>query len=79
MTYAASLDQNINATISSLASFETSIISLERCLHYTQVLPEGGYTDLVKNKIEGTQYDEKTKYIDNWPSQGMIEYKNYSV
>ena len=79
MTYAASLDQNVQQAIGSLASFETSVISFERCLHYTQVKSELGYQDLVKSKIEQTPYDENVKYVKNWPKDGTITYKDYSV
>jgi len=36
MTYASTLDQNINGTVQCLGSVETGLISFERCVAYTK-------------------------------------------
>ncbi|CAD8155775.1 unnamed protein product [Paramecium pentaurelia] len=77
MTYASTLDQNINGTVQCLGHVENGLISFERCVAYTKVKPEKGYEAAVKRYQNNQTY--RDQYIPQWPKNGIIEYKNYSV
>ncbi|CAD8112763.1 unnamed protein product [Paramecium primaurelia] len=77
MTYASTLDQNINGTVQCLGQVENGLISFERCVAYTKVKPEKGYEAAVKRYQNNQNY--RDQYIPQWPKNGIIEYKNYSV
>ncbi|CAD8103784.1 unnamed protein product [Paramecium sonneborni] len=77
MTYASTLDQYIEGTVQSLGRVENGFISFERCVAYTKVNPEKGYEVAVKNYQNNQTYIDK--YIPQWPRNGIIEFKNFSV
>ncbi|CAD8170443.1 unnamed protein product [Paramecium octaurelia] len=65
LTFAASLDRNVQQTVDSLSFLENNMISFERCLEYT--------------KIESENLAEITTVKQPWPNQGRIKFINYSV
>ncbi|CAD8188699.1 unnamed protein product [Paramecium pentaurelia] len=65
LTFAASLDRNVQQTVDSLSLLENNMISFERCLEYTKIEPE--------NLTEIKTVEE------SWPNQGRIKFVNYSV
>ncbi|CAK79181.1 unnamed protein product (macronuclear) [Paramecium tetraurelia] len=65
LTFAASLDRNVQQTVDSLSFLENNMISFERCLEYT--------------KIESENLAEITTVKQPWPNQGKIKFIDYSV
>ncbi|CAD8204753.1 unnamed protein product [Paramecium octaurelia] len=65
LTFAASLDRNVQQTVDSLSLLENNMISFERCLEYT--------------KIESENLAEIKTVEQSWPKQGRIKFINYSV
>ncbi|CAD8099082.1 unnamed protein product [Paramecium primaurelia] len=65
LTFAASLDRNVQQTVDSLSLLENNMISFERCLEYT--------------KIESENLTEIKTVEQSWPNQGRIKFINYSV
>jgi len=67
LIYAISLQNNLFNLLNTLSGFETIMVSFERCLKYTDIPPE--LEECKPNDVE----------LTNWPSEGNIEFKNYSV
>ncbi|CAD8090517.1 unnamed protein product [Paramecium sonneborni] len=65
LTFAASLDRNVQQTVDSLSLLENNMISFERCLEYT--------------KIESENLGEIKTIDQSWPNEGRIRFINYSV
>ena len=68
LTYALALQSSLFYFLSMCGSFSNFMISMERCLTYTQI-PSEKYLDL----------PEEDSKLDSWPDNGKIEFANYSV
>lgn len=67
MGYSSLLAEDVNYFIKMLVSLETSVIAVERILEYCK-LPG-----------EAPNYIAETEPSPEWPSQGAIEFENYST
>ncbi|KAF7360533.1 hypothetical protein MVEN_00784300 [Mycena venus] len=67
LTYTMNITSSLNWAVRSASDVEQNIVSAERILHQTEVPPEA------------PQYMTDAKPNHNWPSQGKIEFKNYST
>ncbi|KAM3143254.1 hypothetical protein pb186bvf_004586 [Paramecium bursaria] len=77
LTYASSLDQNVQQAVQSTSMVENMMVSFERALAYTRVKPEKAYEQLVESYQQQRQHQEYK--IVQWPDKGQIRYNNYSV
>jgi ABC-type multidrug transport system fused ATPase/permease subunit len=68
ITYALNVSQTLNWFVRMSADFETNITSVERIQEYCETKPH-----------EKAWRIEDTKPKSEWPSQGKIVFKNYSV
>ena len=66
-TYCNRMKNMLNMTLTTFTSYESSMIEYERCLGYTTILSEAP----LKMDIDDS--------LGNWPSNGKIEFINYSV
>lgn len=73
LTYSMSLQQTLFELLNYFRLFESAMVSMERCLAFTNIQSEK-YLELPSDKELSTN-DECNK----WPSQGVIEFKNYTV
>ncbi|KAJ6474594.1 multidrug resistance-associated ABC transporter [Mycena vitilis] len=67
LSYAMNATSSLNWVVRSASDVEQNIVSVERILHQIEVAPES------------PQYIPETKPHDGWPSQGKIEFQNYST
>lgn len=67
LTYYVVLQDNIFRFLSFTTYFENSMVSLERCLKYLTI-PQ-----------EKPQITEEDKNLENWPREGKINFKKFSV
>ena len=67
LTYCINLQNGLVHALHVATGFENSMVSLERCLHYTKCPSELPQT----TAIDAT--------LQSWPSEGRIKFENYSV
>ncbi|KAJ7918968.1 multidrug resistance-associated ABC transporter [Mycena leptocephala] len=67
LSYAMNATSSLNWVVRSASDVEQNIVSVERILHQIEVSPESPH------------YIPEAKPKDNWPSQGKIEFQNYST
>ncbi|KAJ7355423.1 P-loop containing nucleoside triphosphate hydrolase protein [Mycena albidolilacea] len=67
LSYAMNATSSLNWVVRSASDVEQNIVSVERILHQIDVPPEA------------PQYIPEAKTKDDWPSQGKIEFRNYST
>jgi ABC-type multidrug transport system fused ATPase/permease subunit len=67
LSYAMNATSSLNWVVRSASEVEQNIVSVERILHQIDVPPEA------------PQYIPEAKTKDDWPSQGKIEFRNYST
>ncbi|KAK7030741.1 P-loop containing nucleoside triphosphate hydrolase protein [Favolaschia claudopus] len=67
LSYAMNATSSLNWVVRSASDVEQNIVSVERILHQIDVPPEA------------PQYLPEAKPADNWPSQGKIDFINYST
>lgn len=67
MSYALQITQSLNWIVRQMVEVETNIVSVERVLEYAR-LPS-----------EAPEVISKHRPKINWPSQGAVEFKNYST
>ncbi|KAJ7043446.1 P-loop containing nucleoside triphosphate hydrolase protein [Mycena alexandri] len=67
LSYAMNATSSLNWVVRSASDVEQNVVSVERILHQIDVTPES------------PQYIPEAKPKDDWPSQGKIEFKNYST
>jgi ABC-type multidrug transport system fused ATPase/permease subunit len=67
LSYIINLQDNLSKLLNFGCTFENSMVSLERCLVYTKIKTEA------PGELPGDAE------IQNWPSKGEVEFKNYSV
>lgn len=67
LSYSTSLENNLTKFLIDISSFESTMIAMERCTKYADIIKEAP-----SHKIS----DFKLK---NWPSKGNIQFINYSV
>lgn len=87
ITYSLNLQQTLFDLLTYLRLFETTMISMERCLAFTDIPSENPlYLETDKNLIEDKDtYNNESKDTDEnnriklWPKRGDIEFRNYSV
>ena len=65
LSYGLTLQETFSSFLLSFGIFETGLVSLERCLEFTTIKNEA------PQKLGSDKKD--------WPNQGLIEFKNYSV
>ena len=70
LTYALALQSSLFYFLSMCGSFSNYMVSMERCLNFTDIVSEKGLElPEVDNKLES----------EYWPQNGAIEFLNYSV
>ena len=69
LTYALNLQISLFYLLSMFGNFSNLIISMERCLSFTNIESEK-HLEL---------HEDKNLALTNWPQFGKIEFKNYSV
>ncbi|PPQ65474.1 hypothetical protein CVT26_000114 [Gymnopilus dilepis] len=67
LSYALNTTSSLNWVVRSASEVEQNIVSVERILHQTEVKPEAPL-ELPESKPLG-----------NWPSEGTVEFRNYST
>jgi ATP-binding cassette subfamily C (CFTR/MRP) protein 1 len=67
LTYSLSLQSGLFGLLSVVTNFQNCMICMERCLKYTEI------------KTEMPRINSIDSNLENWPSEGKIELKNYSV
>ncbi|CAG2109651.1 unnamed protein product [Medioppia subpectinata] len=67
ISYSLNITSVLKSFVKSASGLETNIVSVERCLEYTETPTEA----------EG--YDEITKPSSDWPERGEIKFKDYST
>ncbi|KAH8832587.1 P-loop containing nucleoside triphosphate hydrolase protein [Flagelloscypha sp. PMI_526] len=67
LSYAINATGALNWLVRSASDVEQNIVSVERILHQTEVTPEAPQ-EIPENKPD-----------EDWPSKGVIEFKNYST
>ncbi|KAJ6588712.1 multidrug resistance-associated ABC transporter [Mycena capillaripes] len=67
LTYAMNATSSLNLLVRSASDVERNMVSVERILHQIEMPPEA------------PQYIPEAKPDDNWPSEGKIEFRNYST
>ncbi|CAG2107605.1 unnamed protein product [Medioppia subpectinata] len=67
LTYAMKITFNLNSVVNAMTTLETDIVSVERCIEYTQTPTEAEW------------HRDGTKPSDDWPQNGLIEFKKYST
>ncbi|KAJ7760397.1 P-loop containing nucleoside triphosphate hydrolase protein [Mycena metata] len=67
LSYAMNATSSLNWVVRSASDVEQNVVSVERILHQIDVAPES------------PQYIPEAKPKNDWPSQGKIEFKNYST
>ncbi|KAJ7634168.1 P-loop containing nucleoside triphosphate hydrolase protein [Mycena polygramma] len=67
LSYAMNATSSLNWVVRSASDVEQNIVSVERILHQIEVAPES------------PQYIPEAKPHDGWPSEGKIEFQNYST
>ncbi|TFY83303.1 hypothetical protein EWM64_g713 [Hericium alpestre] len=66
LTYALNMTSSLNWVVRSASEVEQNIVSVERILHYIELEPEA-------------PYEIPDAVPDNWPSDGKIEFREYSL
>ncbi|EGR28734.1 hypothetical protein IMG5_169310 [Ichthyophthirius multifiliis] len=82
LTFAFSIDQQIQNLIMTYSSFEKKIVSFERCYSYTRITPEEGQLQYLKDRENlRVQRNLLKNYKDDplllWPQQGSIEFQDF--
>ncbi|KAJ7180495.1 multidrug resistance-associated ABC transporter [Mycena filopes] len=67
LSYAMNATSSLNWVVRSASDVEQNVVSVERIIHQIDVSPES------------PQYIPEAKPKDDWPSQGKIEFRNYST
>ncbi|KAI9235213.1 MAG: P-loop containing nucleoside triphosphate hydrolase protein [Podila humilis] len=68
LSYALTIQSDITMLIRSYAELQTQLVSVERVQEY-----------LLKNKEAPSIQDTDAKLPENWPSEGKVEFRNYST
>ncbi|KAF9213044.1 hypothetical protein BGZ59_005984 [Podila verticillata] len=68
LSYALTIQSDITMLIRSYAELQTQLVSVERVQEY-----------LLKNKEAPSIQDTDVKLPENWPSEGKVEFRNYST
>ena len=69
--YSVSFSEQMVNTFNNISDMEKSMVSFERCNEYTKIIQE-------ETLEEKRQKSYKDKSLFNWPSQGRIQFINYS-
>jgi hypothetical protein len=48
-------------------------------IFFYRIKPEIGYSELCENSIKNLNSTENEKYVQNWPSNGVVEFKKFAV
>ena len=67
LTYSIVLNEDLVQFLSAYSNFENTMTKMERCL---------GYTKIISERPQETEIDKDNT---NWPSQGKIQFIDYSV
>jgi ATP-binding cassette subfamily C (CFTR/MRP) protein 1 len=67
LTYSLSLQSGLFGLLSVISNFQNCMVSMERCLKYTEI------------RSELPRLTPTDSSLETWPSEGKIEFKNYSV
>lgn len=67
VSYALTVTATLNMLVRASADVETNIVSVERCMEYTQTA------------IEAPWHNEDTKPSDTWPEVGRVQFDSYST
>ncbi|KAI0285929.1 metal resistance protein YCF1 [Russula aff. rugulosa BPL654] len=67
ISYALSTTSSLNWLVRSASEVEQNIVSVERMLHYIELKPEAPY-EIPETHPEGA-----------WPTEGQVEFRNYSL
>ncbi|KAI0272641.1 hypothetical protein BC834DRAFT_840866 [Gloeopeniophorella convolvens] len=67
ISYALNTTSSLNWLVRSASEVEQNVVSVERMLHYIELKPEAPY-EVPETQPEGT-----------WPSEGRVEFKDYSL
>lgn len=68
-TYSILLEKNLSLFFTASAELENSMISMERCLTYTEI----------KGEKESSLKEDEKLIKSNWPQRGKIQFDDYSV
>ena len=69
LTYTLVLSNSIYNFLYGIGDLENSMVSVERCLGYTDILSEAPLEMELDKQLEN----------QNWPGEGLIKFENYSV
>lgn len=67
LIYSLQLQDNLFNYLNVMTQFENTMVSMERCLKYTKIPSELPYIKPEDNELT------------DWPSRGVVEFKNYST
>ncbi|KAI1287112.1 ATP-binding cassette sub-family C member 3 [Halotydeus destructor] len=67
LSYALSATGSLNSLVTSSADLENNLVSVERCIEYTET------------PTEAPAEVEETKPKSSWPDNGIIEFKDYAT
>lgn len=67
LNYSTSLDDTLNGFLVDISNFQNTMISMERCLKYSEI---------VKEAPSSTPFDSSLK---QWPSKGKINFNKFTV
>ncbi|KRX07925.1 P-loop containing nucleoside triphosphate hydrolase [Pseudocohnilembus persalinus] len=91
LTFTLNIDMQIRWTFIALGWIQERFIFFERCFQYTKIKIENGYEkefqdeeihnieQINKKKQQKKSEFIKKEKIENWPSQGLIEFQNFSA
>ncbi|CAG2106013.1 unnamed protein product [Medioppia subpectinata] len=78
MSYSLNITRCLTFLVDSMSNVETNIVSIERCLEYTETPIEGSQLIPIV-RFSAEWYNEETKPSPDWPERGEIKFNEYST
>jgi len=81
LTYLLQMTGRINSFLDRITLIETRMVSLERCIDFTNIAPEEGYKNLkeLEENIKKGNATIRGDLSKEWPTIGSIDFKNIKI